>query len=66
MRLAEINMINGDTAATSKYLIMLQKTWLYKQWAQERIPGHESEYVKGWLKEKKESDSSTGYTESCI
>lgn len=53
MRLAEINMINGDTAATSKYLIMLQKTWLYKQWAQERIPGHESEYVKGWLKEKR-------------
>lgn len=51
-RLAEINMVNGDSAATLKYLRMLQNTWLYKKWADQRIPGHESLSVKEWLQRK--------------
>jgi hypothetical protein len=49
MRLAEINMINGDTVATQKYLTILQKTWLYKNWATQRLPGKESNEIKNWL-----------------
>ena len=52
-RLAEINMVNGDTTATMKYLRMLQKTWLYKSWAEERVPGNESKTVKTWLQKKR-------------
>lgn len=53
MRLAEINMINGDTAATMKYLGMLKKTWLYKNWAQQRWPGKETPKIKEWLNYKR-------------
>lgn len=53
MRLAEINMINGDTQAALKYLRMLQKTWLYKGWAEQRMPGKEDIKVQGWLKRKR-------------
>jgi hypothetical protein len=53
MRLAEINMINGDTQAALKYLMMLQKTWLYRNWANQRIPGKETADVKKWLIQKK-------------
>lgn len=53
-RLAEINMINGDSTATLKYIRMLQKTWLYKAWADKRVPGKESETVKVWLERKRE------------
>jgi len=52
-RLAEINMVNGDTAAAMKYLCILQKTWLYNSWANERIPGKESDKIKTWLHEKR-------------
>ena len=51
-RLAEINMINGDTLASMKYLRLLQKTIVYKGWANERIPGHETDRVKKWLLQK--------------
>jgi hypothetical protein len=53
MRLAEINMINGDTAATMKYLGLLKKTWLYKNWAQQRWPGKETPKVREWLDYKR-------------
>jgi hypothetical protein len=52
-RLAEINMVNGDTEATMKYLRLLQKTWLYKEWAEQCIPGKESPQVKSWLEKKR-------------
>jgi hypothetical protein len=52
-RLAEINMVNGDMTATLKYLRMLQKTWLYKSWADQRIPGKEGAAVKTWLQKKR-------------
>lgn len=51
-RLAEINLINGDAAAAMKYLRLLSQTLAYKRWAEERMPGKESESVKKWLQEK--------------
>lgn len=52
-RMAEINLINGENNAALKYLHILSKTLFYKQWAEERIPGRESETVKKWLAEKR-------------
>lgn len=52
-RLAEINMINGDTEAARRYLRMLSKTLFYESWADERIPGKESETVRRWLEAKR-------------
>lgn len=53
MRLAEINLINADNQAAMKYLRMLQKTWLYKDWAKQRMPGKENVKMKSWLKRKR-------------
>ena len=53
MRLAEINLINGDTEAAMKYLRLLQKTWLYKGWAKQRMPGKEDVKIKKWLEQKR-------------
>ncbi|MGL4851650.1 MAG: DUF6057 family protein [Phocaeicola sp.] len=36
-RLAEVNLINGDEQAALKYLRILQNSWVYKQWAENRI-----------------------------
>lgn len=52
-RLAEINLINGDEAAARKYLHLLSKTFAYKQWAEDRMPGKESAEVKEWLERKR-------------
>jgi hypothetical protein len=50
-RLAEINMINGDTAAAGKYLRILNKTLFHKRWAATRQKiNHAS---AGWLLEKR-------------
>ena len=51
-RMAEINLINGETEAAQKYLNILSKTMFYKEWAEERIPGRESSTFKKWLAEK--------------
>ena len=34
-RLAEVNMVSGDTAAMNKYLRILEKTWAYRQRAKQ-------------------------------
>ena len=52
-RMAEINLINGENEAAMKYLNILSKTLFYKDWAEERMPGQESEAVKSWLAEKR-------------
>ena len=53
-RLAEINLINKDDDAAMKYLRMLQKTLFYKDWANQRIPGQQTEKVKEWLAYKQQ------------
>lgn len=52
-RLAEINLINGDDAAAMKYLRMLQKTLLHKKWAENRIPGKQSDNIKRWIENRR-------------
>ena len=37
-----------------KYLRMLQKTLFYKDWANQRIPGQQTEKVKEWLADKQQ------------
>ena len=37
-RLAETNLINGDYAVARKYLMALQKTLFYRDWANETLP----------------------------
>lgn len=39
-RLAEISLAKGDQAATNKYLRILGKTFVWKQWAEERLDGN--------------------------
>jgi hypothetical protein len=53
-RLAEINLVNNDTTAALKYLRLLQKTLLYKKWANERIPGKQSPRVMQFLQQKRQ------------
>lgn len=52
-RLAECNLVSGDTLAANKYLNILQETWVYRNWA-DRIKAHDP---KAWhyLIEKQES-----------
>lgn len=53
-RMAEINLINGDGEAAMKYLRMLQKTWKYRTWAEQRIPGQQTPAVQQWLEHKRQ------------
>lgn len=53
-RMAEINLINGDDEAALKYLRMLQKTWKYRDWANQRIPGKQTPAVQKWLEHKRQ------------
>ena len=43
-RLAECNLVSGDTLAANKYLRLLQHTWAYRDWS-DRITAHEP---KAW------------------
>ena len=38
-RLAEINLVSGDTAAAMKYLRILDRTYAYGKWSQSHRPG---------------------------
>ena len=52
-RLAEINLIVGDDAAAMKYLRLLQKTHVHRRWAEQRMPGRQTEEVKNRLAGKR-------------
>ena len=45
-RLADANLVSGDTVAANKYLRLLEKTMIYKKWAQQRIPGKMTPEIK--------------------
>ncbi len=49
MRLAQINLVNGEDDAARKYLEMLGNHRGYRQWASDRIPGSQTPEVEGWL-----------------
>ncbi len=49
MRLAQINLVNGEDEAALKYLRMLGKHRGYRRWASERFPGSQTQEVEEWL-----------------
>ena len=52
-RLAEINLINGDSAATGKYLRILSKTLFHKKWAENRMAMNHASASNDWLVKKR-------------
>src|SRR5665648_26646 len=52
-RLAEINLINGDSAAAGKYLRILSKTLFHKKWAEKLQAMNTSAVSDSWLTEKR-------------
>jgi hypothetical protein len=53
-RLAEVNLINNDTTAAMKYLRILDKTMVYRHWAEHRMPGAQTANVVYQLKEMRQ------------
>lgn len=51
-RLAEANLVSGDTAAAMKFLRILDKTIVYHKWAQNHIPATQTPKVKAEIAEK--------------
>ena len=51
-RLAEINMINGDSAAATKYLRILSKTLFHCQWAETRLKMIQTSELSNFLTHK--------------
>lgn len=51
-RIAEANLINGDTIAATKYLRLLEKSIVYKNWARNHMPGSMSPDVKQEIERK--------------
>jgi len=52
-RLAEINLVNGDSAAATKYLRILTKTLFHSEWAESRLKMIQSSEAKNWLASKR-------------
>jgi len=53
-RLAEINLVMGDETAAEKYLRMLRKSFLYRDWALEHTPGTMTEGVNKEIRFKRQ------------
>lgn len=51
-RLAEANLVSGDTAAAMKFLRILDKTIVYHQWARNHIPATQTAKVKAEMTAK--------------
>lgn len=58
-RIAEANLVNGDTAAANKYLRLLGKSLIYKDWAEEHTPGQFSVPVKMEIEKKQQFINTT-------
>jgi hypothetical protein len=52
-RLAEINLVTGDSAAANKYLRILTKTLFHREWAENRLKMIQSSEAKNWLASKR-------------
>ena len=51
-RLAEANLVSGDTVAANKYLRLLKKTIVHKKWAERHTPGSMTPEVKSEIANK--------------
>jgi len=52
-RLAEINMVNGDSTGANKYLQILSNTFFHKKWAESRQAMNLPSATNKWLIEKR-------------
>ncbi len=52
-RLAEINMVTGDSAAAIKYLRILSKTLFHRKWAENQLKMIQSSETNNWLANKR-------------
>jgi len=52
-RLAEINLVTGDSAAATKYLRILSKTLFHKAWAEKQLKMLQSGKAENWLTSKR-------------
>ncbi len=52
-RLAEINLVTGDSAAAVKYLRILSKTLFHRKWAESRLNMIQSAETNNWLASKR-------------
>ena len=52
-RLAEINMVNGDSTGANKYLRILSETMFHKKWAESRETINVTSGTEKWLSEKR-------------
>lgn len=53
-RLAEANLVSGDTVAAMKYLRILSKTFAYRQWAENRMPGKMHPAIEARILDKRQ------------
>lgn len=60
-RLAEANLISGDTVAAMKYLRLLSKTIVYRQWADAHTPDAMSPAVKAEIEHKRQMVNTTDH-----
>lgn len=58
-RLAEANLVSGDTVAANKYLRLLSKTLLYHRWAAEHTPENMSTHARMAIEEKRKYANTT-------
>lgn len=52
-RLVEANLINGDVPAAMKYLRILEKSLIYRDWAKNHTPGQMPESIKNEIERKR-------------
>ncbi len=52
-RLAEINLVTGDSAAATKYLRILSKTMFHRKWAEKQLNMLQSGKTDNWLANKR-------------
>lgn len=53
VRLAKVNLINGEDGAAEKYLGLLGKTLCYGKWARSMMPGRQDEAAKTWIAQER-------------
>ncbi len=58
-RMAEINLVTADTAAAMKYLRVLERTPIYRNWAQRHMPHNQSEVIKRQIVTKQSLTNAT-------
>lgn len=60
-RLAELNLISGETATAQKFLTMLSKTMRYRKWALRMMPENHDDEITQWLEQSRSKLARTDF-----